>query len=94
MAKKADFIVPSWLGQVEFRIYKNRRDFFESVGLRWIVNEPHFETMRQLEKFYIVEQEQGKHSFVVLGFTELGIKMLEVKEKLEANDFGSRIIFQ
>ena len=94
MAKKAT-IVPNWLGQVEFRTYKNRKDFYLSVGLRWIINEPHFEVMEQLKKFYVVEQEEGKHSFVVIGYTEEGIKMLEVKEKLEANNFGSsRIIFQ
>ena len=80
MAKKAEIIVPEWLGQVEFRTYKNRKDFYLSVGLRWVINEPHFETMRQLEKFYITKQEQGKHSFVVIGYTELGIKMLEVKK--------------
>lgn len=91
MAKVADLKVPTWLGQVECRTYKNRRDFYESVGLRWVINEPHFLTMEQLKEFYIVEQEEGKHSFTVVKMSELGEQMLEVKKSLPN---GSRIIFQ
>ena len=91
MAKKAEIIVPEWLGNVKPRVYKNRRDFYESVGLKWVVNEPHFQTMEQLRIFYIVEQEKGKNSFTVLGLSELGKQMLEVKKSLPN---GSRIIFQ
>ena len=90
MAKKAEIIVPEWLGNVKPRVYKNRRDFYDSVGLKWVVNEPHFQTMEQLRIFYIVEQEKGKNSFTVLGLSELGKQMLELKEELK--QFGSRII--
>ena len=91
MAKVADLKVPSWIDRVELRTYKNRRDFYESIGLRWVINEPHFEVMEQLKKFYVVEQEEGKHSFTVIKMNELGEQMLEVKKSLPS---GSRIIFQ
>lgn len=93
MARVADVIVPNWLGQVECRKFRNRRDFYESVGLRYIINEPHFRVWEQLKLFYIVEQQEGKNSFEVKGLTELGKHMLQIKESL--GDWnGSRIIFQ
>ena len=88
---KADMIVPDWINKVELRTYRNRRDFYEQIGLKWVINEPHDRVVAQLKMFYIVEQEEGKHSFTVLGLNELGKQMLEVKKSLPN---GSRIIFQ
>lgn len=92
---KSEYIIPSWLGGVEFRTYKNRRDFYESVNLRWIVNEPHDKTINQLKQLYIVEQEPNKYAFTVVGLTELGKQMLQIKQQLNDTLVGSsRIIFQ
>lgn len=88
---KADMIVPEWLDKVELRTYKNRRDFYQQIGLKWVINEPHDRVVAQLKNFFVVEQEEGKHSFTVVKLNELGIKMLEVKKSLPN---GSRIIFQ
>lgn len=88
---KADMIVPDWINKVELRTYKNRRDFYEQVGLKWIINEPHYRVIEQLKLFYVVEQEEGKHSFTVVKLNELGEQMVKVKESLPN---GSRIIFQ
>lgn len=88
---KADMIVPDWLGKVELRTFKNRKDLYLSLGLKWVINEPHERLIAQLKMFYIVKQEEGKHSFTVVKLNELGEQMLEVKKSLPN---GSRIIFQ
>ena len=88
---KADMIVPDWINKVELRTYRNRRDFYEQIGLKWVINEPHNRVIEQLKLFYVVEQEEGKHSFTVVKLNELGEQMVKVKKSLP-ND--SRIIFQ
>lgn len=88
---KADMIVPEWLDKVELRTYKNRRDFYQQIGLKWVINEPHDRVVAQLKNFFVVEQEEGKHSFTVVKLNELGEQMVKVKKSLPN---GSRIIFQ
>lgn len=88
---KADMIVPDWINKVELRTYKNRKDFYLSLGLKWVINEPHDRVIAQLKMFYVVEQEEGKHNFTVVKLNKLGEQMVKVKESLPD---GSRIIFQ
>lgn len=79
--------VPSWLGNVEFRRYENRKDLYDEIGLKYVRNYPHTEVAQQLEMFYIVEYEPTKSNnkigFRVIGLTPLGEIALEMREQLK-----------
>ena len=98
MTKSKTLKVPSWLGRIECRHYKNRRDLYSEIGLLYVTNYPHEEVVFQLEQLYVVKYDETKSGrkigFEVVGLSELGEITLRMKSELE--EVGSsfdKIIF-